>query len=207
MEDHYSTQPILSVFKQINIPAARADIWRYCVLYEEGGVYCDIDSALSIPLRELLEGDVSELISFERNRLSDLFDFKNYADPAIFLPAPPESIRTRLQFPDNIVLNWLLCFERRSPILEEVISLIVRHFPFFKDKPFGDMHRAVIHCTGPIALTQAVWIWMEKAGGRPSQCGIDFNGQGIFKLPGSDERYAVSPHYTKIKRTSLTSSE
>ena len=204
MESRFAGHPILAVFRRIRVPAARADVWRYCVLYREGGVYCDIDSAISIPLRELLDGSSTEMISFESNRLVDLFDIDNFADPAVFLPAPPESIRSNLEFPENIILNWLLCFEKGNPILAEVIDLIVRHFPFFENRRFEDMLRAVIHCTGPIALTQAVWMWMQKTGKRPRQCGIDFNGHGIFKLPGSDKRYVASPHYASMPASGIT---
>lgn len=32
------------------IGAARADIWRYCVLYLHGGLYLDDDSDIKVPL-------------------------------------------------------------------------------------------------------------------------------------------------------------
>ena len=198
MRTRYAGHPILKVFDKVRIPAAKADIWRYCVLLREGGIYCDIDSAISIPLRELLAGDPSELISFEGNRWIDLLDIGKYAELGIFRETIPETVTPFLEYPQNIVLNWVLCFEKGHPILEEVLELIVRHFDFYRNKTFESMWKAVIHSTGPLALTQAIWSWMARTGRRPAQCGIDFAGKGIFKLPASGFRDRVSPHFSTL---------
>ena len=151
MRTRYAGHPILAVFDRIRIPAAKADIWRYCVLFREGGVYCDIDSALSIPLRDLLKDDPPEMMSFESNTWSGQLDIGNYADPAVFRASVPTSAGSRLEHPQNVILNWMLCFKKGHPILEEAIALIVRHFDFYRNKTFDNMWKAVIHCTGPIA--------------------------------------------------------
>ena len=67
------------------------------------------------------------------------------------------------------------------------------------------MWKAVIHCTGPLALTQATWTWMARTGRRPAQCGIDFEGRGIFKLAGSGYRDSVSPHFSTQNGQALVS--
>lgn len=203
MRTRFRAHPILDVFREIRVPAAKADIWRYCILYREGGVYCDIDSGLSIPIRELLKGDPSEIVSFEKNAWKDILDVGSYADPEVYLKAPPDEIAGKLDFPDLIVLNWFLCFERESPILEEVINLIVRHFGFYRSKRFESVWKAVIHFTGPLVLTQALWMWMRRTGQRPTQCGVDIAGAGIFKLPGSGIMYDTFPHYSQLKDSSL----
>ena len=76
-------------FGKFRFPASKVDVWRYCILYREGGVYCDIDSALAIPLRELLKDDPSEVISFENNKWRDVLSPGAYADPKIFCSDPP----------------------------------------------------------------------------------------------------------------------
>lgn len=204
MRENYAGHPILEIFEKITVPASKADIWRYCVLYKEGGIYCDIDSSLRVPFRKLLKDNPPELISFEGNLWRDLMNVGVFADPAVFYSAPPTAILPNLEYPDHTILNWLLCFEKGHPILKETIDLIVRNFPFLEGKRFERLWPAVIHATGPLALTQAVWRWMDRTGRRPEQCGIDFNGKGVFKIPGSGDRYTVSPHYLEMKRTSLT---
>jgi mannosyltransferase OCH1-like enzyme len=37
---------VLSLYRRINIGAAKADLFRYAVLYKSGGIYWDIDSLL-----------------------------------------------------------------------------------------------------------------------------------------------------------------
>lgn len=197
--------PFLMFSTKFEIPAAKADIWRYCILFREGGIYCDIDSALSVPLQDLLKNDPSEMISYEANTWEDQLDIGRYGDPSVFRAAVPESVKGRLDHPQNVILNWLLCFEPKHPILEEALAMIVRHFDFYRKKTFENMWKAVIHCTGPLVLTQATWTWMEKTGKTPSQCGIDYYGKGVFKLPGSGYRDSVSPHFSTLNGQALTS--
>ena len=197
MNSNFAGHPILELFHGDHMPSGKADIWRYCMLFREGGIYCDIDSALAVPLRELLHEESSELISFEKDKWSDQLSLDRYADPDVFLPGPPESIKSNLDYPDHSMINWLLCFEKGSPILEELINLIVRHAHFYRNKKFENVSLAGNHFTGPLALTQAVWMWMQKSGKRPEQCGIDFLGKGIFKNGALD--YSQSPHHSTRK--------
>ena len=201
METSYAGHPILKVFREVRMPVLKADIWRYCILFREGGIYCDIKSAASIPLRDLIPANASELISFEGLQWKDLLFPGRYADPGIFLPAPPDSIRSNLEHPDNTILNWLLCFEKGNPILAEVIDLIVRHADYYRGRVFENMSMAGNHFTGVIAFTQAVWMWMKKTGKRPRQCGINYSGHGIWKLRGMD--YRESPHHSSLKNQTL----
>jgi hypothetical protein len=41
-------------FNSIAIPAGKADLWRYLILYETGGVYVDIDAECIKPLRSII---------------------------------------------------------------------------------------------------------------------------------------------------------
>jgi Glycosyltransferase sugar-binding region containing DXD motif len=201
MEANYAGHPILKIFKDVRMPAERADIWRYCILYRTGGVYCDIKSSLRVPIKTILPEDATELISFEKNTWKDFLDLTHYADPHVFLPFPPDSVRAGLEHPDHVVINWFLCFQEGSPILEEVINLIVRHSAFYRGRVFETPSVAGNHFTGPLALTQAVWSWMRKTGKRPGQCDMDFRGQGIWKLPGME--YGKSPHHTSLRNMAL----
>jgi mannosyltransferase OCH1-like enzyme len=199
MERHYGGHPILQVFRDLKLRTAQVDVWRYCILYREGGVYCDIDSALSVPLHQVISEEMTELISFERNLWKDAFD-PAYAQSGMFMASPPSAARAMLDYPDNVMLNWMLCFEREHPVLKEAIDLIVRHFAFFQEKRFASAWKAVTHCTGPLALTQATWTWLARSNRRPYQCGIDFLGKGILTLPGAGRRHtATTQHYIGLQ--------
>ena len=57
-------------FKLQNI-VAKADVWRYTILLNEGGVYLDIDSQINKSLTGLIQPDDKAIITAERNK--DLF--------------------------------------------------------------------------------------------------------------------------------------
>jgi hypothetical protein len=55
---HFPSQ-VMEAYQTLIPKAFKADLWRYCVLYREGGVYMDIDFVELVPLRNiLLEDDV-----------------------------------------------------------------------------------------------------------------------------------------------------
>jgi len=57
---------IYNVYKKLKVGAARADFWRYLILYKNGGVYLDIDSDICKPLSKLIRENDSAIISREK---------------------------------------------------------------------------------------------------------------------------------------------
>lgn len=55
----------LKSYNRLTIGAAKADFFRYAVLYKKGGVYLDIDSGLNIPLRKIIREDDVALVCDE----------------------------------------------------------------------------------------------------------------------------------------------
>ena len=58
---------IYTDFERINNIVARADFWRYLILFKKGGVYLDIDSIINKNLDEILEQEDEALITAEKN--------------------------------------------------------------------------------------------------------------------------------------------
>ncbi len=58
---------VYSCYLKLNVGAAKADFWRYCVLYINGGVYLDIDSEILQPLDNLIRSDDQCIITREGN--------------------------------------------------------------------------------------------------------------------------------------------
>lgn len=56
----------ISAYNRLTIGAAKADFFRYAILYKKGGVYLDIDSGISKPLKKLIKPNDVALISVER---------------------------------------------------------------------------------------------------------------------------------------------
>jgi mannosyltransferase OCH1-like enzyme len=72
MRDYYNGR-IYNAFCKLAIGAARADLWRYCVLYKYGGVYLDIDAAIIKSLDEgLIRVDDDAVIT--REQVAGLFN-------------------------------------------------------------------------------------------------------------------------------------
>ncbi len=55
-------------FRNLNAGAAKADFWRYCILYKYGGIYLDIDSEITGNLNHLINFDDDCIITREGNR-------------------------------------------------------------------------------------------------------------------------------------------
>lgn len=51
IHDHFD-RATLDVFRALPLGVMRADMWRYAVLYIEGGVYADLDAECLIPINE-----------------------------------------------------------------------------------------------------------------------------------------------------------
>jgi len=181
MEDSYAGTEILQVFRNARFGPMRADIWRYCILYERGGVYCDINKAIRTPLRDLIPPGAGAVISFERN--------------ASELPCPPAA-RHVVQHCDKYVLQWALAFAPGHPLLRRVIDGIVEKYRRFRGRTFADPKDAILRLTATIHLTECVHAEAAERGlDDICQAGIDFNGQALIDLPGSYVRYAQSPAY------------
>lgn len=56
-------------YSKLNIGAAKADFWRYCVLYTCGGVYLDMDADIVLPLDWLIKDEDSCILTREKNPL------------------------------------------------------------------------------------------------------------------------------------------
>ncbi len=57
----------LKAYKRLTIGAAKADFFRYAILYKKGGLYLDIDSYNKTPLNQFIKEDDVAIVSYEGN--------------------------------------------------------------------------------------------------------------------------------------------
>lgn len=57
----------LKAYDRLTIGAAKADFFRYAILYKKGGIYLDVDSGMTKPLKYLIKADDATLLSRERH--------------------------------------------------------------------------------------------------------------------------------------------
>ena len=79
------------------IPGAfKADLFRYCFLYVNGGVYTDIDNVCMVPLDDIINDDDS-FISVKDNSFGN----------------------------QGLIYNSFIATERNNPVLKKAIDLII----------------------------------------------------------------------------------
>ena len=90
---------VFELYSRLNIGAAKADFFRYAVLYKKGGIYVDIDSGINISLDDFIRADDVAIITREG-------DPSLYAQWAlIYSPGHPFLEKTIGMVLDNIRQN------------------------------------------------------------------------------------------------------
>jgi mannosyltransferase OCH1-like enzyme len=140
--------------------AAKADLWRYAVLWTYGGAYIDDDSDLHSPLDEVIKEEDKLIVSYEKNGFNGnrcyipryhLSDFAAYRDAIK---------RKENVFHGRILLNWAMISAPRHPIIFQTMKNaveIIKH-EYTSDTVMRSLNAAfrweVVMCaTGPSLLT------------------------------------------------------
>lgn len=189
MQRAWSGNEIFEVYARSKFGPMRADIFRYCLLYDQGGYYFDIGKGCNKSIRSFHDRSSSGLISFENN---------------ICITPPTLPNHNLLSHPTSLIIQWGFGFAPRHPFLKEAIRLIEINWHHFKEKSFPNPKEAILSLTGPGLFTQAVRNSMTKElSDSLTQSGVDFQGFGISSLPGSYVRYFSREHYTESQNSSL----
>jgi mannosyltransferase OCH1-like enzyme len=141
--------------------AAKADLWRYAVLWTFGGAYIDDDSDMRTSLDKIIEPEDTLIVSYEKNgfngnkcyiprfHLSDFSFLRNST-----------SEEDKDIFHGRVLLNWALIAAPRHPVLAEVMKNavdVIKH-EYFSDSVLRSMNtmfswEAIMCATGPSLLT------------------------------------------------------
>jgi hypothetical protein len=144
VERHYGTS-MLQRYRRINprYGAARADLFRYLLLYKEGGVYLDIKSTTRSPLSKVLRADDAYLLSQWRNETGGRFrKWGLYHDLS--------------HIPGGEFQQWFIVAAPGHPLLRAVILNVLRNLRVYSPDLHGAGRIAVLRTTGPIAYTLAI---------------------------------------------------
>ena len=192
MRENWKDHPIYEIFLGSKFGPMKADIFRYCILFDRGGYYFDISKGCSFPIRKMHNSSDTALISFENNFSKNDTSHEN---------------QNLLAFPDNLIIQWGLGFEQGHPFLEKIIARIVAEYPEYVDKFFSVPKEAILSFTGPRAFTEAVRSTINpELAANLAQFGIDFNNSGCYAMRGSYVRYFTRDHYTQASNQVILSS-
>lgn len=162
MNETFSNTSLLWAYNSISdvAGAAKADLWRYAVLWTYGGAYVDDDSDIGVPFDKMIEPLDTLIVSYEKNgfnanrcyipryHLSDFYAYRN------------ESDRDKKIFNHRCLLNWAMVSAPRHPIITATIENaveIIRH-EYLSDSVLRSLTgayrwEAIMCATGPSLLT------------------------------------------------------
>ncbi len=122
--------------------AARADFFRYLLIYNEGGVYLDIKSSVTRPFHEIIRSDDLYLLSHWENDVGG--------------PHENAGFHPRIDHPYGEFQQWHIVATKGHPFLKSVIDNVCHNIHIYN--PFFNETGAwgVLNATGPIAYTQAI---------------------------------------------------
>ena len=124
---------------------ARADFFRYLLMYRYGGVYLDLKSTTVRPLDETLRADDEYVLAFWPNQ------------PHQSVPrAGMHRVLSEQGFVRGELQNWHIIVAPRHPLLQYVISFMMHCIQAHAGDPQVCGRHGVLMTTGPIMYTLAL---------------------------------------------------
>jgi hypothetical protein len=138
-------QRVLNYFNRINpkYGAARADLFRYLLIYKCGGAYLDIKSTIDKSLNDVLHVDDQYLLSNWRDKEENKYSSWG------FCPEVEDISGGEFQ-------QWHVIAAPGHPFLKAVIDNVLRNIDKYNPTLHGTGKPAVLRVTGPIAYTLAI---------------------------------------------------
>ncbi|KAK4499415.1 hypothetical protein PRZ48_009929 [Zasmidium cellare] len=155
VRDHFKDQPdIIETFERLGDPILRADLIRYLTLLAEGGVYSDIDTDCSRPIRDWIP---AEYLNKSNLVLGIEYDARG------------QEVREDLKAPVQLC-QWTLMSKPGHPVIQHLLNRVVA-----KVKTLGEGQSDilpqnvddVLESTGPRVFTSAVLEALTARTGKP----------------------------------------
>lgn len=186
-------EDILTAYLKINpvYGAAKADLFRYLVLYKEGGVYVDIKSTCIYPLNDVIRPDDQFIVTQWQNDLG-----KKDESTGFFLYLTEE-----LKIKNGEYQQWFIIAEKNSPVMKHIVDTVVHNILNYRawDYKFHSYgKRGVLFVTGPIAYTKAIHSVQDKYPIRFERYDIDM-GFVYNALKNKSHTHVLAKHYANYK--------
>lgn len=137
---------VLGYYQRINprYGAARADLFRYLLLYKRGGVYLDIKSTCTQPLDQLLQPGERYVLAHWRNQPGDPHEGFGIQEKEVAHIAGGE------------FQQWHIVAAPGHPFLRAVIEAVLRNIDNYRPWLHGTGGIGVLRLTGPLVYTLAI---------------------------------------------------
>lgn len=135
----------LNLYKMINpqYGAAKADFFRYLLMYRVGGVYLDIKSTADKPFDEIISDEDEFILAGWPNERGQEHEAWGTAKELI-------------QIEPSEYEQWHIICAPNHPYLKSVIERVVENMRHYDVWKFGTGHKGIYRVTGPIAYTLAI---------------------------------------------------
>lgn len=138
-------QRFLNYYDRINpkYGAARADFFRYLLMYKVGGIYLDLKSSPTRPLDEIVQSDDRLILS-------------HWGDSPRFAGAGVHDWEFNGKVDGGEIQQWHIIAAPGHPYLRQVIQYVMRNIDCYIPSMHGTGAIGVLCATGPIAYTLAL---------------------------------------------------
>ncbi|MBN3067698.1 glycosyl transferase [Pectobacterium brasiliense] len=144
IDKHYGKE-MLSIYLSIDpkYGAARADVFRYLLIYIEGGVYLDIKSSCSIPLDKVIKKDCEILLCSWDNKECGCDRNMGLHKELKFLKCGEYQ-------------QWNIISAPGSPYIKSALDEVVYRLTNYKPWIYGVGIKGVLNTTGPIPFSVGI---------------------------------------------------
>lgn len=145
IRENYGSE-VLSYFERINprYGAARADLFRYLLMYKCGGVYLDIKSTCTCPFEQVLKSDDKYILSQWRNKPGEIYAGYGISKEVAHINGGEYQ-------------QWHIITVPGHPFLKTVIDTILHNMDIYRPWLHGTGGIGVLRLTGPLVYTLAIY--------------------------------------------------
>jgi mannosyltransferase OCH1-like enzyme len=185
IRDEYGSS-ILSTYLNVSplYGAARADLFRYLLMYKMGGIYLDIKSTSVRPFSDALTLDEGFVLSHWRNGPGQEFQGSGIHPELAALPG-------------GEFQQWFIICKPSHPYLAAVIDRVLENIARYRPWRGGVGRTGVLRLTGPIAYSLAIEpiknLHKHVELQSHDEIGLAYNALGTF-----DHRTLFKRHYTQL---------
>jgi mannosyltransferase OCH1-like enzyme len=184
IKDHYGKE-YLDCYNMINpkYGAAKADFFRYLLMYREGGVYLDIKSGIKFPLNNIIFPDDEYILTHWKGRDKSKVLLNTYGE----------------------YQQWHIICRPNHPFLSAIIKSVMENIKTYRISD-GVGKSGVLKVTGPIIYTESIMPLVDKYKHRlilnNNMIGLTYTNLPILI---SHKNRFINPHYSKIKEPIILS--
>ncbi len=188
IESHYNEQ-VREFFERLNhsYPAIRSDFLRYLAVYAVGGIYLDVKSLFTTPIRDAVNGDESFILCQWCNEKGE--EYENFG----------------IRWVDNYIeggdyQQWHIIAAKGHPFLRAVIIEVMHRIDNYRLWREGTGRTAVFYLTGPHTYSDAIYPIRDRHPHKYYRHDIDARLK-YSCLPGMSHADADKSHYSLVHAT------